>query len=253
MTVADVFALLERDYPVSTACDFDNCGILLGDPSETVRGITVALDCDTAALQTAQKNGCNLIVTHHPVIFGGVKSVTADSLCYQLLAAGISVISMHTNLDAGAGGVNDCLCNAIGLTAVEPFAAADGFLLRRGFIAPCTAAEFAAHISAKLGGFVRFADGGKPISRVLVCSGSGSDYLAEVFNADCDALLTAEVKHHLFLQAAADGISLFDGGHFETENIAMEPLAQKIRAAFPEIPLVTHLSSVVKQFIFSTP
>ncbi|MBR7070949.1 MAG: Nif3-like dinuclear metal center hexameric protein [Clostridia bacterium] len=246
MTVGEIFAALCRDYPLDTACDFDNCGLLLGDKNSTVTGILVALDCTAAAMKTAIQKGCNLIVTHHPVIFHGVRSVTEETLCYRLLAAGISVICMHTNLDVGQDGVNDCLCRAIGLRNIQVVAASDGFLLRRGEIDPVSAAEFAAAVQAKLGGFVRFADGGKPVCRVLVCSGSGSEYLSEAAAQACDALLTAEVKHHLFLAAVEQGISLFDAGHLETENVVVTPLAEKLRHAFPDLAVIPYTASVIQ-------
>ncbi len=246
MRVADVLAVLEKSYPLSTACDFDNCGLLLGDGDATVSGVVVALDCDEAALKKATENGCNLIVTHHPVIFDGLKSVTADSLCYRLLKNGISVISMHTNLDMGEGGVNDQLCRAIGLSSVEPYVAADGFTLRRGRCAPTTAPDFAAHLKTVLGGKIRFVDGGKPIRRVLVCSGSGSEFLFDVAVAECDALVTAEVKHHLFLEAAGNGISLFEGGHFETENVVVDSLCETLQNLLPDVPVLAHKETVIQ-------
>lgn len=246
MRVADVLAVLEKSYPLSTACDFDNCGLLVGDGDAEVTGIVVTLDGDEAALNAAVENGCNLIVTHHPVIFSGLKTLTADSLCYRLLKSGISVVSMHTNLDVGAGGVNDQLCRAVGLSDVEPYVAADGFTLRRGTCAPSTAEEFAAHLKTVLGGNIRFVDGGKTLRRVLVCSGSGSEFLHDVSAADCDALLTAEVKHHLFLEAAQMGVSLFEGGHFETENVVVDSLCEKLQRLLPALPVLAHKQTIIQ-------
>lgn len=242
----DVFRFLNEKYPLETACDFDNPGFLVGDSSRPVSRILVALDCDRAAAAEAKERGCELIVTHHPVIFSGLKNVTAGSVVYSLIESGISVLSMHTNLDAGADGVNDCLCRAVGLSGVTVFSARDGFALRRGTLAPTAAAAFAVQLRKKLGGVVRYADGGHPVSRLLVCSGSGGEYLEEVTAAGCDALLTGDVKHHQFIAAADAGISLFDAGHFATEDVVVEPLAALLRGAFPEARVFTRHETVLR-------
>ena len=132
MTVKDIFDFLNEKFPVNTACDFDNVGILAGDPDSEVTGAVISLDCTPAAIKTAADNGCNLIITHHPVIFGGIKTVLAGSAVFSLIKSGISVISMHTNLDIGTGGVNDTLCFALGLQNVQKVTAKDGFLINKG-------------------------------------------------------------------------------------------------------------------------
>ena len=116
MTVKEIFDFLNGKFPVTTACDFDNVGLLVGDPKREVSAVMVALDCTKEAIAAAKENGCELIVTHHPVIFDPLKSVTADSMVYDLIANGIAVLSMHTNLDVGIGGVNDRLCKSLALS-----------------------------------------------------------------------------------------------------------------------------------------
>ena len=127
MTVKDIFDFLNKKFPTETACDFDNVGILVGDPETQVEKAVVALDCTPSAVNTALKNGCQLIITHHPVIFAHLKRVLAGSAVYEVIKNGISVISMHTNLDVGIGGVNDCLCTALSLENVTKVSAADGY------------------------------------------------------------------------------------------------------------------------------
>ena len=119
MTVQQIFNFLNQKYPVDTACGFDNVGILVGDPEMPVSKAVVALDCTTDAIKTAINNGCELIITHHPIIFSGLKSVLDDTLVFEIIKNGLTVISMHTNLDQGDGGVNDALCDVIGLKNIE--------------------------------------------------------------------------------------------------------------------------------------
>ena len=132
MKVREIFDFLNLNFPVETACDFDNPGILTGDPEAYVSGAVIALDCTLPVICTAVKNGCNLIITHHPVIFEPLKSVLAGSPVYEIIKNGIAVISMHTNLDIGKGGVNDSLCNALGLCDAKKITAADGFIINKG-------------------------------------------------------------------------------------------------------------------------
>ena len=247
MTVKDIFDFLNEKFPTDTACDFDNVGILTGDPAARVTGAVIALDCTPSAVEKAEENGCNLIITHHPVIFGGIKNVLAGSPVFTLLNRGISVISMHTNMDVGTGGVNDSLCDALGLLNVQKTAAEDGFVLNKGelpsSLAPC---ELASHIGKCLGGRVRFNKGGKRIENVLVCSGSGGNYLYEVKKCGCEALITAEVKHNIFIDAEYLGITVLDGGHFETENTVVLPLKKLLSEKFSDIRFTADTSGVIQ-------
>ena len=238
MKVCDILEFLESVAPKSTALDFDNVGLLVGDPEAEVSGILVSLDCFDEVIDRAEDLDANLIITHHPIIFSPLKTVTADSLVYKLIEKGISVISCHTNLDLAEGGVNDALCTALGLYDIETDQATDGFLLRIGVLDEIEDPySFARHIKENLGGSVKFVAGDRDIERVAVCSGSGGDYLWDAVRLGADALVTADVKHHIFIEAGRLGISVYDAGHFNTEDVIVAPLCRDISAAFPEIPV----------------
>jgi len=246
VTVQNVFDYLNMLYPTDTACSFDNVGLLVGDSKAEVFKALVCLDCTADALAFAKDKGCNLIITHHPVIFSPLKSILADSVVYELIKSGISVISMHTNLDMGDGGVNDCLCNALELNNILPLTVDDGFVLKQGNISSLSAEDFAKKIKLALGGRVKYVDGGKAIEKVLVCSGSGGDFIGEAIKGGFDALVTSDIKHHLFLTAKENGISLFDAGHFETEDICIEPLRESLTAHFQTTEFITYHSTDFK-------
>lgn len=243
--VKDIFEFLNQKFPAYTAMDFDNVGLLVGDSEQQVTRLLVALDCDKTAIEKAITNGCQLIVTHHPVIFGGIKSVTEESVVFSLLKHGISVISMHTNLDVGKGGVNDALCGVLGLENVETFIAGDGYALKKGEAAPVSAQDFAAFLRKKLGGAIKFTDSGKPVNKVLVCGGSGGEFLYELKNAECDTLVTADVKHNILIDAVNLGYNVFDAGHFATEDTVVEPLASLIRGQFSVLDVITHHPNII--------
>ena len=245
MTVQDIFDFLNSRFPVDTACGFDNVGTLVGDRNKTVTKAIIALDCTMPVINEALKNGCELIITHHPVLFNGIKSVLDDTLVYEIIKNGLSVISMHTNLDQGDDGVNDTLCNVIGLKNVETVEAPDKFLLKKGEISPLSADDFAKHLKSVLNYPVKYVGEGE-IKNVLVCSGSGAQYHTQCIVNGCDALVTAEVRHNNFLDAAQNGVALFDCGHFNTEVVVIKPLCEMLSNEFNNIQFIANTDSQIK-------
>ena len=246
MKVNDILEFLDASFPISSACDFDNVGLLIGDKDAEVSNVLIALDCTQDTVKEAIKANCQLIITHHPVIFSPLKQILSGSIVHNLILNNISVISMHTNLDVSLGGVNSCLCNAIELKNVNFYTACDGYILQTGSVSPVSAEEFAWHLKNKLKTVVKYVDGGKPIEKVLVCSGSGGDFIADAINGGFDALVTADIKHHHFLEAFDNGVSLFDCGHFNTEDIIIEPLKSVLVKNFKNVNFATTHKTEIK-------
>ena len=239
MTVKEIFNELNALAPFSTQAAWDNSGILIGDDDTPVTGILAALDVTDYEVDLAVKHGLNLIVAHHPVIFHPLKQLRGDSLYAKLLRCGICVIAAHTNLDKAVGGVNDALCEKLGLDYRKCGAdLAEGFLNVGTFGAALTAAETAALLRERLGGAVRFIDGCRPVKTAAVCSGSGGEFFRAAAALGCDALITGEASYHDFLDAAGLGLSLFTAGHFETENPVCEKLQTYLRQACPGVPVM---------------
>ena len=245
VTVNDIFEFLSEKYPLDTACDFDNVGFLVGNKETIVTKILVCLDCDKFALEHASEMGCELIVTHHPVIFDGLKSVTHGDIVYELIKSDISVISMHTNLDIAKGGVNDSLCEILDFKNIKPYTAHDGFTIRSAKTDIKNPDELAQYIKEKLGYSVRFV-GETLIENVLVCSGSGADFLKDAITDNFDALITADVKHHAFIEAINKGISLFDCGHYASEAVIIEPLKNLLSEHFDQTEILNYYSDKIK-------
>lgn len=247
--VNDIVTFLETLAPRNMAEGWDNVGLLCGSSAAPVTKILVALDPFPSVCEEAVQLGAELIVTHHPLIFSPLKSVTDASSVGQcihtLLKNGISAINAHTNLDMAPGGVNDVLALALGLediTVPYPLGLdADGRaygLLRTGTVASQSLDDFLSRVKERLGcPGLRYADGGKPVHRVAVGGGAcGSEWLQAV-QAGCDTFVTADVKYNQFWDAQQAGLTLIDAGHFYTENPVVAVLAQKLQAAFPEIPV----------------
>lgn len=246
MIAENIYAYLNNLYPETTACDFDNVGLLVGDYKAEVNKVLISLDCNLTTVKNAVNNGCQLIITHHPVIFDRLKNVLSGSVVYELIKNNLTVISMHTNLDIGDGGVNESLCKAIGLENIETFTAFDGFSLKSGTISPVSPKKFAEQIKGVLGGCVKYIDGDCEIQKVLVCSGSGGNYIKEAVSCGFDALVTSEIKHNIFMLADDYKISVFDAGHFNTEDIVIEPLQKLLSKKFNDIEFITDHTNPIK-------
>ena len=176
MTVQQIYDFINERAPFETQVAYDNSGLLVGDPSREVTGIHLALDVTQAVIDEAVRNGANLIITHHPLMFSPIKRLVettheARLLC-RLIREGVSLISAHTNLDQAPGGVNDALASAIGLTNVS----GEGFLRVGDLPQPMTALQLQNHLQHCLGDAVRLMGAEDcVVTRVGMCSGSGSD------------------------------------------------------------------------------
>lgn len=250
-TVTHIYDAIDRLAPFWLTMDFDNTGILVGDRNREIACALLALDCTPAVVEQARQLGAQLIITHHPVIFHPLKRVNEDAVVYLLIRSDIAVISAHTNLDIAQGGVNDALASAIGLRdcrGLELLNEQTGAWLGRiGTLPePLSPEAFAAHIKACLNASsIKFSAAPRAIRTVALCSGSGADCLDAAISAGADALLTSEVKQHEYLAAAAAGISIFDAGHFDTEDIVIEPLRDYLAKEIPDVHFfTTHRSAI---------
>ena len=252
--VKEVRDYLDGRVPFSTKLDFDNVGLLAGEPDREVHLALCALDVTDAVIEEAATLGAELILAHHPLIFHALKSVCIDDLVgrkiYALARSGISAICMHTNLDAAVGGVNDALMDALGCVEVRPLGV-EGAMPRIGRLTQTMEMRtFLSHTKQALGANgLRYAGDGRPVTVVGCCGGSGGDFLEEALAAGCDAFVTADVKHDRFLAASEYGINLIDGGHFCTENVVVPRLRQMLKEGFPALDVrVTETQKQPEQF-----
>ncbi len=246
MTIENIYEFLNEKFPVSTAADFDNPGFLIGDKTADVKSAVLALDCSSNTVKTAIDLGANLIITHHPVIFKGLKSIKKGDVAYSLIENGISVISMHTNLDIAPNGVNDALAEKLELTDIHPIIGSDGFTSKWGLLPNAMRSDdFAAYVGKKLDTAVKYV-GESVVKKVAVCGGSGSDLIYDAIGAGCDAFVTAEVKHNVFLDAFEHSFTLVDAGHFPTENVVLAPLKDMLDKQFPHIRFIIDNFSPIK-------
>ena len=241
VTVQDVYDCIDAFAPFSTQLDFDNSGLLVGDPNRPVQRIAVCLDITPETVRDAADYGADLMVSHHPVIFRPRKKLLGSDPAYQLVSAGMSAICCHTPLDIAAGGVNDVLAARFALSKVEAVATESipVPMVRVGFLPQSMRAiELAATAAETLSAKVRWCDGGKTIETLAVCGGAGGDLVADIASLGVDALVTGDADYHDFLDAEQLGVTLISAGHFETENPAMPALAQRLREQLPSVEVV---------------
>ncbi len=232
MTVKELYELIDQSAPFASQADFDNSGLLVGSFSSEVTGILFALDVTERVIDEAVSLGVQLIVTHHPLMFSPVRSLTEDDyesrLIRRLIRADISLIAAHTNLDQATGGINDTLAELCGLTDI----AGSGFFRCGTLSSPLTAGEYASFLHKQLHGNVRLMGPDSVLIRkVGLCSGGGSDEWPAAKESGCDAFITGEIKHHQGLAMADSGIVGFECGHFHTEEPGIRVFASALQKA----------------------
>lgn len=233
ITVRDIYEFIDRIAPFKLQESYDNSGLVIGSPDREVTTVLTALDVTREIIADAKRLGAELIVTHHPVIFDPVKRISFDTVAGELALSGISVISAHTSFDSAV--MNDILCKKLGLVPAEPLCVENGVPI--GCICDCEelfAGELAARIADALGNTcIRYNETGKLLRRVAVCSGSGGSFLSCALNKGADCLITGDVKHNIFIDAHNSGFTVFDAGHFHTEEIFCGFMRDALAAEFP--------------------
>lgn len=259
--VKEIYDYLDGRFPFALQMGFDNAGFLVGRGDAEVNRVLIALDITGEVAAEAAELGADLILSHHPVIFHPVKSVTDGDPTGRVLLAlterRVAAICAHTNLDAAAGGVNDALARKLGLgdigqlhqDGVDGRGAPYG-IGRVGVLdgeRPLT--EFAAYVKKALSANgVRCVDGGRPVHRVAVGGGACADMMGDALALGCDTFVTSDVKYNGFLDAKALGLNLIDAGHYPTENVVCPVLAEELRAGFPALEISV---STVHREVFS--
>ena len=231
--------------PLSWAMEYDNVGLLVGDENGVSGRALLSLDASEDAVKEAVEGNYDLLITHHPLIFHPLARLTANdpiaARVLLLIRHNISLISMHTNLDAARGGVNDALALALGLEEVEDFLNEDQregipSIGRIGLIPETDGDVFARLTIEKLGANgARYVLSGKYCRRIAVAGGSCADYIDAAKEAGCDTLVTADCKYKHFTHAKDVGLNLIDAGHYATENVVILPLAERLQKDFPDM------------------
>ncbi len=229
--VQNIYEMIDQIAPFETQAEFDNAGFLIGDSNQPVERILLCLDVVPAVIREAKENNVDLIVSHHPVMFNGTKSLTTDnfenSIILELIRHNISLISAHTNLDQSVISPSNCTAELLGLQNVEPI---DQYMVMGEYNEGMNASDFLNHISEKLNFLgILYGRADKLVKKIAVGSGGYSEGIHSALHSEADALITGEVKHHHALEATAKDLVIFEAGHLPSEYPALPVLADYLR------------------------
>ena len=255
MLLKDICRAIDALCPFDTQEEWDNSGLQIGDPEAEVKKALVAFDFTEAILKEAVEKGVQLVVTHHPFFFKGIRRIDLSEakgrMIQGLMEHHIALISCHTNLDKAAYGVSAVLGEKLGLKNCRPFIAETenlGFGVIGTLENETTLVSFADTVKDALRiPMVRTVGlSEQKVSRVAVMGGAGSDFMAEAKAFGADLYVTADLKYHDGQTAAEMGLSVMDAGHFATEVSAMEPFRKKMAAAMEGVEFL--LAEGIKDF-----
>lgn len=235
-TINDIMKYFETFAPLATQMDFDNSGLLVGNKETSVKNVLVSLDITEDVVLEANKLGCELIISHHPVIFNPIKHMGTHDPAYLLAGKGIAALCMHTNLDLGTEfGVNIALANAIGV--LNPTLADIGECLFTGTLdTDIPMQKFAQNVKQALNcSGLRYTDVNKSVKTVAISSGAGGSNVFEAAKLGADVLVTGEIKHHEINAANAMKINIIDTGHYKSEDVVIIPLIKRLSDKFSDI------------------
>lgn len=243
--VKEIASAIEGFAPLSLRESWDNPGLQVGDPEMNVAGVLLCLDVTEEIIDEAKRRDCNMIVSHHPLIFGGLKRITGatptERMVAEALKSGIAIYSAHTNLDSTYEGVSYEMAHSLGLKQCEPLEPSCSGDMSQGLgivgeAEPTPKLEFLRKVketfsvrdlrySAQSPGIV--------VRKVALCGGSGASLIKRAISSGADIYICGDLKYHDFTSYGGD-ILLADIGHFESELCSRKILSRVIREKYPE-------------------
>jgi len=242
----NIMDIMEKMAPTHMAEGFDNVGLIIGHEDVIVSRLLLALDATDAVVDEAIKLGCQAIITHHPIIWSPLKTITSQNpqgkRLLKLIENGISVYASHTNLDACEGGVNDMLFDILELRHKEMVSERQlsVYLGRAGKpYQPLPLAKFAAFVKDKLkvDTTTYCGDPNATVHKVGIIGGSAANegFFADMLAAGCDTFITADIKYSAALLAADMGLNLIEATHYGSEIIFAKGLKPYLLANLPNV------------------
>lgn len=235
MTIGEFICKMDELYPRDLAAEWDCDGLqCCADPDRELKRVLVALDATEKTIDHAISGGYDLLLTHHPMIFGKAGDIVPHKLygnrIIKLICAGVGAASFHTRFDAGENGVNDCLAKTLGLEATSVFGDIEMPTGGRiGMLKESMSAEaFCAYVKEKLSVPMVRCTGEGTVKTVAVLGGSGKDFVIPAKQAGADAIVTGEVSYNSALDFEESGIIVVEAGHYHTEFPACRRLAELV-------------------------
>ncbi len=245
VTAKKIYSVLDKIMPFESQEKWDNSGLLVDSKLESEK-VLCCLDVTNAVIDRAIEEKCKIIVSHHPIIYSAIKSISSDSILYRVIQNNISVISAHTNFDKYRYGTCFKLADFCGLHGEIEYKEL-GLII--SLYENSNFEEFLTKIKSNVEIPVQYVKGNDLIKRVFVIGGSGKGMAEEVISYNCDCLLTGESGYHDMLDLKEKGISTVCLGHDESEKISVETLANIIKNEFGEIEVNTFIEKGITQYV----
>jgi dinuclear metal center YbgI/SA1388 family protein len=242
----DLIEKIEERYPRIYACDWDNVGLLAGDREQEVRSVYIALDATDGVIDRALKEKADLLLTHHPMIFGSIKSVTTDDYVgerlIRLIRGNISYYAMHTNYDVM--GMAELAASFLELTdtfVLEEVFDGEGIGRVGSLPASMTLEECAGLVKERfhLPNVKVFGDLNKTVRIAALSPGAGKSMAKPALMSGADVLITGDIDHHTGIDMEDCGMAVIDAGHYGIEHIFIADLKSFVERNFPELTIYT--------------
>ena len=240
MKVKDITGVLEEFAPLAIQESWDNSGLLIGSPEDDITGVLVGFDCTSELIDEAIERGCNMVVTHHPLIFRGIKKINGEdpvgAAVLKAVKAGIAVYAAHTTADKVPAGVSGAMAKRLNLQDIDILEKEDdgvglgcvGYLPK-----PMTGMEALEYVKQAFG--LKIIRHSKPLeepfSRVALMGGSGGGDISAALAAGAQLYITADISYHNFF--TPEGFMVMDIGHFESEVEIVDIFLAELRKKFP--------------------
>ncbi len=241
----DIYNLLNDIMPFETQEKWDNSGLLVNSDRATDK-ILCCLDVTKESVDKAVEENCGIIVSHHPVIFSGIKKIDSEHILFKLIKNDISVVSAHTNFDRYAFGTSCRLAEFCGLCG--DMEAADFAVTVKPDEKLCFD-SFVSNIKENVKIPIQYVKASDTVSKIFVVAGSGKSMTDEIVAAGCDCVVTGESSYHDMLDLSQIGVSTVCLGHDESEKISVETLADIIKGNFSDVETVCYIADSLVKYI----
>lgn len=248
MRCKQIIEKLEQRYPLNLAASWDNPGMQIGDTQQEIHTVYLALDATEEVIEHAVREGVDLLITHHPMIFSGLKAVTADHLIgrrvMRLIKEGICCYAIHTNYDVAEMGALSA--EYLGLKSAQVLSVSycdpqtdrrEGYGRVGNLEREMTLKEYTNTVKRafSLGEVKVFGNAETKVKRVAILPGAGKSMISDAIRENADLMITGDIDHHTGIDAAAQGLCVIDAGHYGTEHIFIEQMKQELESTFPDL------------------
>lgn len=248
--VIDISNKIEKMAPIFLKENYDNVGIMVGDPDQDVKRVLLALDCTNEVIEESIENKCDMIIAHHPLLFRRPKSIIKGELLgdkvFKLIKKDITLYACHTNLDSARNGINKTIVDMLGFESDEIIEPHDknqykdcgiGRIIRLNETISLDDLIHRVKINLNISN-LRVAKGKEQIKTIAVINGSGQDFFSAAQRLGADCIITGDTTYHFVSDYKEMGVSIIDAGHFGTEFTVFLKTLEFLKEEFKDVEFI---------------